>query len=120
MRKMNASVLAVLLAAMLIAAMPAQASIVGTELMVTQHTRAASLSRIEQVLAGAEVASQLAAWGVEPEQVQERVAAMSDIELAQLADTMETDPAGGVLVVIGVVFVVLMVLHLTGVLSVFK
>lgn len=120
MGKMNASVLAVFVAAMMMSALPAQAAIIGTEQMVTQHARAASLGRIDRVLAGAEVAAQLQAWGVGAEQVAERVATMSDIELAQLADTMETDPAGGVLVLVGVVFVVLIVLHLVGVLNVFR
>lgn len=120
MPRKNISVLAVLVAAMMISALPAHAGIVGTEQMVTEHTRAASLDRIEQVLAGAEVAAQLEDWGVGPEQVAERVATMSDIELAELADTMETDPAGGVLAVIGVVFVVLIILELVGVLNLFR
>ena len=120
MRRKNTSIMAVLVAAMLMSALPAHAGIVGTEQMVSQHARAASLGRIEQALAGAEVAAQLESWGVAPEQVAERMASMSDIELAQLADTMETDPAGGALVVIGIVFVVLIVLHLTGAFSVFR
>ena len=118
MRKLHNSFMAALVAALMIATLPAHASmvpahggIVGTEQMVSLHTRAVSLDRIEQALAGAEVAAQLQAWGVAPEQVAERVAAMSDIELAQLADTMETDPAGGVLVVLGIVFLVLIILN---------
>lgn len=120
MPKLKNSVLAVLVAAMTIASFPAHAvalpghagivGIVGTEQMVSQHARTAALDRIEQALAGAEVAVQLKAWGVGPEQVAQRVAAMSDIELAMLADTMETDPAGGVLVVLGVVFLVLIII----------
>jgi len=120
-RKSNTSVIALVLAAtMITSSLPVHAGIVGTEQMVTQETRATSLSRIESALAGAEVAAQLEAWGVAPEAVAERVAAMSDIELQQLAETMETDPAGGVLAVIGLVFVVLLVLEVTGATNIFR
>ncbi|MCC5887060.1 MAG: PA2779 family protein [Gammaproteobacteria bacterium] len=120
MRKSNNPLMALLVAAMLLSTFPAHAGFVGTEQMVAEQTRATSLSRIENALAGAEVAAQLEAWGVDPEQVAMRVGALSDIELAQLADTMETDPAGGVLIVLGIVFLVLIVLQLTGVLNAFR
>ncbi|TVS14316.1 MAG: hypothetical protein EA417_15245 [Gammaproteobacteria bacterium] len=114
MYTLKTSMMAVLVAAMLVGSWPAQAGIVGTEQMVSSEARAASLGRINSVLAGEEVAAQLEAWGVAPEAVAQRVAALSDAELQQLAASIETDPAGGVLAVIGVVFVVLIILHLTG------
>jgi hypothetical protein len=120
MRNTNAVVIALTVAAMLITSLPAAAGIVGTERMVAQETRSHTLDRIDAVLAGEAVASQLEAWGVAPEMVRERMAAMSDVELQQLAANMETDPAGGVLVVIGVVFVVLLILELVGVTNVFR
>ena len=120
MRSKNRVVVALTLAAMLVTSMPAAAGIVGTEHMVAQETRSLTLDRIDVILAGETVASQLAAWGVAPEMVRERMAAMSDVELQQLAANMETDPAGGVLVVIGVVFVVLVILELVGVTNIFR
>lgn len=120
MRNTRGVVIAVTLAAMLVTSLPATAGIVGTEHMVVQETRSHTLDRIDVVLSGEAVASQLEAWGVAPEMVRERMAAMSDVELQQLAANMETDPAGGVLVVIGVVFVVLLILELTGVINVFR
>jgi len=120
MHKNRFFVALVVVAGMMASTLPAHAGIIGTEQMVTPPARFEQLHRIERALAGAEVATQLEIWGVAPEQITARVAAMSDIELAQLADTMETDPAGGVLVVIGVVFVVLMVLELTGVINIFR
>lgn len=120
MRSKNRVVVALTLAAMLVTSMPAAAGIVGTEHMVAQETRSHTLDRIDVILAGETVASQLAAWGVAPEMVRERMAAMSDVELQQLAANMETDPAGGVLVVIGVVFVVLVILELVGVTNIFR
>ena len=120
MRNNNGIVVALTLAAMLVTSMPATAGIVGTEHMVAQQTRSLTLDRIDVILAGETVASQLEAWGVAPEMVRERMAAMSDVELQQLAANMETDPAGGVLVVIGVVFVVLLILELVGVTNIFR
>jgi len=120
MSNRNGVVVALTLAAMLVTSMPATAGIVGTERMVAQETRSHTLDRIDVILAGETVASQLVAWGVAPEMVRERMAAMSDVELQQLAANMETDPAGGVLVVIGVVFVVLIILELLGVTNVFR
>lgn len=120
MNKFNAAIANLVMAAMLVASMPAHAAIVGTEQMVTQETRAASLAKVETFMASEQVAAQLEAWGVAPEVVSERVAALSDAELQQLAANMETDPAGGVLVLIGVVFVVLIILELVGVTNIFN
>jgi hypothetical protein len=120
MRNTNGIVIAFTLAAMLVTSLPATAGIVGTERMVAQETRSHTLDRIDVILAGETVASQLVEWGVAPEMVQERLAALSDVELQQLAANMETDPAGGVLVVIGVVFVVLLILELVGVTNIFR
>lgn len=129
MRKASSSVLTLLLTGLLISSFPAHAGvsidrghvgIVGTEQMVAQPSRADAIDRIETVLASAEVTAQLEAWGVAPELVTERVASMSDMELQQLAATMETDPAGGVLAVIGLVFVILVILEFTGVTNIFR
>lgn len=120
MNKLNAAIANLVMAAMLVASMPAHAAIVGTEQMVTQETRAASLAKVETFMASEQVAAQLEAWGVAPEVVSERVAALSDAELQQLAANMETDPAGGVLVLIGVIFVVLIILELVGVTNIFN
>ena len=116
----NGIVIAITLAAMLVTSLPVTAGIVGTERMAAQETRSHTLDRIDVVLAGEAVASQLADWGVAPEMVRERMAALSDAELQKLAASMETDPAGGVLVVIGVVFVVLIILELVGVTNIFR
>lgn len=117
----NGIVIVITLAAMLVTSLPAAAGIVGTERMVAQETRSHTLDRIDAVLAGDAVAAQLADWGVAPEMVRERMAAMSDAELQKLATSMEANPAGGnVLVVIGVVFVVLVILDLVGVTNVFR
>jgi len=61
------------------------------------------------------------ALGVDPGQARLRVSSLSDTELDQLAGELETLPAGGdILALIGAVFVVLLILELTGVINVFK
>lgn len=120
MRKIKGVVTALALAGMLSASLPATAGIVGTEQMVQQEARTHTLNRIDGMLAKEAVAAQLKAWGVAPELVNERVAALSDTELQKLAADMENAPAGGVLVVIGVVFVVLIVLEVIGVTNIFR
>jgi hypothetical protein len=122
MNKGNGIVATLTLAAMLATSLPAGAGIVGTEHMVAREARAVALGRIGNVLAGEAVAARLEAWGVAPEAVSARLAALSDVELQRLATSMESDPAGGdgVLVVVGVVFVVLIILEMVGVTNIFR
>ncbi len=59
--------------------------------------------------------------GVNPSDAQARVAALTDSELQALDQRIESMPAGGdVLAVIGIVFIVLLILELTGVINIFK
>lgn len=120
MRKANSVVIALTLVGMMGASLPATAGIVGTEQMVQQETRTQALNQVDSFLAEETVAAQLEEWGVAPALVKERMAALSDAELQEMAANMKTDPAGGVLVVIGVVFVVLVVLEIIGVTNVFR
>jgi hypothetical protein len=59
--------------------------------------------------------------GVQPEQAQLRVASLSDSELARLQSGLDNLPAGGdsILAVLGILFVVLLVLELTGIINIF-
>ena len=53
--------------------------------------------------------------------IEGRLAALSQDEIASLADQIEQAPAGGdALAVIGIVFVVLLILELVGVIDIFK
>jgi hypothetical protein len=59
--------------------------------------------------------------GVEQAAIDGRLAALSEDEIASLADQIQTAPAGGdFLAVVGVVFVVLIILELVGVIDIFK
>ena len=99
----------------------AQAGIVDTSAMV-QTTRDANLTAVQTQLARDDVRAQLSRFGVDADSVEQRLASLSDSELASLSQRMQDAPAGGdgLLAVIGVAFVVLLILELVGVIDIFK
>jgi hypothetical protein len=99
----------------------ASAAIVDTSALVTTD-RAADLGAIRAQLARADVRAQMEQMGVDATAVDQRVSRLNDHELHQLAADMRNAPAGGegVLALIGAVFVVLLILELTGVIDIFK
>jgi len=124
MRNRHRSSLALMLAASLVAAVPhnaAWAGVISTQQYLTTLDRDAALARIDAVLAREEVRSRLEQYGVDPVAANERIAALTDQELALLATELENQPAGGSLLgVAGVVFIVLLILELVGVIDIFK
>lgn len=100
---------------------PAAAGIVGTADAVAAVQQQNHRGAVQSVLARADVREQMVALGVDPSEVDSRIAALTDAEVATLAGRLEGAPAGGdALVVIGIVFVVLMILEFTGVIDIFK
>jgi hypothetical protein len=92
-----------------------------TTLQAAATTRTQDLATVNAALAREEVRAQFAALGVEPVQIESRVAALTDAELRTLAGQMADMPAGAdALAVIGVVFLVLLILEAVGVIDVFK
>jgi hypothetical protein len=119
-KKLGVALLSVL---MLSATLPraAFASIIDTETVLTVENRADALSRIDRALSQEQVGQKLAEMGVERSAIDSRLASLSDVELASLADRMDNAPAGGdILAVVGVVFIVLLILELVGVIDIFK
>lgn len=98
----------------------ATAAIVDTSAIVTTD-RAADLGAVRAQLERADVRAQMEQMGVDAAAVEQRVARLNDQELHQLAVDMRNAPAGGdALALIGAVFVVLLILELTGVIDIFK
>lgn len=97
-------------------------SMIGTQGLIEaeQSRDALARDRVENFIARDDVRQQMVALGADPGEVRERLAALTDEELRLLDKNIETLPAGGVLVVIGVLFVVLIILELTGVIDIFK
>ena len=92
---------------------------IGTDTLVELDQRGELLSDIQARLARDDVRAQFLAHGVSPAEVDARVAALSTAELRQLQSELDEMPAGGLLAVIGVVFIVLLILDLVGATNIF-
>ena len=89
----------------------AQAGLVGTDQAVAgaqQDARAA----VARILSRGDVAAQLRMLGLSPQAASERVAALSDAEVAALAGKTDALPAGGIAGVLPVVVVALLIYYL--------
>lgn len=100
----------------------ASAGAIGTQEYFSVTDRAGQIASVQAVLSRADVRAQLENLGVNPVDAATRVASLSNQDLAELAQRMDSLPVGGdsALAVIGIVFVVLFILELTGVIDIFK
>ena len=117
------SLVTVLTASLLAASLQsgAYAGVIGTQQYLTAIDRKETLARIDTVLARDEVRSRLEQYGVDPIAADARIAALTDQELELLATELENLPAGGdLLAVVGITFIVLLILELTGVIDIFN
>ena len=91
--------------------LPAHAGIVSSEALVA----GAQQERLASLLERSDVRARLQAYGVDPLQARERVAALSDEEAARLAAQIDELPAGGD--ALGVVLIVFLVLLFTDIMG---
>jgi hypothetical protein len=99
----------------------AEAGLIGTLQAVDAGTRSADLATVNAALSREQVRAQFIALGVDPANVESRVAALTDGELRALAEQVTDAPAGGdALAVVGIVFIVLLILEAVGVIDIFK
>ena len=102
-------------------AVPAEAGVIDTPQYLASVERQANLDAVSGALMRKDVQKHLVALGVQPEDALARVQGLPDADLALMAQQMEELPSGGsLLAVIGIVFVVLLILDLTGVTNVFS
>ena len=98
----------------------ASAAIVDTASLVSTD-READLTAVRSRIERADVRAQLEEMGVDATAVDRRIASLNDRELHRLAADMKNAPAGGDAVwIVGAVFIVLIILELTGVIDIFK
>ncbi|HVJ25493.1 MAG TPA: PA2779 family protein [Burkholderiales bacterium] len=95
--------------------LPVQAGMVATDSAI----RTVHHERIAGVLERADVRSQLEARGVNPADVQARIGALTDEEVAELAAKIDNLPAGGIGIV-GAILIVFLVLLLTDIMGLTK
>jgi len=72
----------------------AHAGLIGTDEVVSAAQAAAARTTVANVLNRSDVASQLQTLGLSPQVAQERVAALTDAEVAKLAGKLDSLPAG--------------------------
>lgn len=100
--------------------LPAQAGIVGSEQLLQSERNTVKREQLQQWMTRDDVRQQLQALGVDTQQATERINALTDQEVQQLALHMDARPAGGdAIAVIGIVFLVLLILELVGVTNIF-
>jgi hypothetical protein len=102
----------------------AQAALIGTAEVATAERVSGvgdARAHVLSTLARADVARALAERGVDPAQVRARVDALSDAEVAQLQQTIDSAPAGAsdVLGVIVFIFVLLLITDILGLTKIF-
>ena len=99
---------------------PAQAALIGTDAVIAAQDRQASEAKVRAALARDDVSRQLKKMGVNPDEARQRVAALSDQELASLSDRVDRLPAGGDFFgTIGLIFIILLITDLLGLTKVF-
>lgn len=103
------------------ASQPAPGStLISTEEALNAERGQTHRERIHTILAREDVQEQLVAQGVDPVEVEARVAALSDAEAAQMADQLEELPAGASVVgALFAVFIILLVTDILGLTNVF-
>jgi len=100
--------------------MQAHASIVSTDTALQAVESTAQRESVTEFLLRGDVQKELQAHGLAADQAVERVAAMSDTEVAQLAGRIDQAPAGGdILGVLFTVFIILLVTDILGLPKVF-
>jgi hypothetical protein len=96
------------------------AGMIGTQTLIETRQMENTRARVEEFISRDHVREQMIALGADPAEVRDRLAALTGDELRLLEQNIDTMPAGGILALIGAVFVVLLILEVTGVIDIFK
>ena len=104
-----------LIPCLFLSGLPAHAALVSSEAALVTPASQADRDRVSAFFSRDDVRQQLQAQGVSADDAIARVQAMSDAEVAQLADRVDRAPAGGD--VIGVLFTVFLILLVTDILG---
>ncbi len=122
MKNFKRLIASLLIASITFAGFPltAQAAIVSTDEVIAADVLTAQRERVSAFLARDDVSKALQVQGVSSQAATDRVKAMSDAEVAQLAGRIDQAPAGGeVIEVLFLVFIILLVTDIMGLTKVF-
>lgn len=120
-----APVMAVLLVLTVVPIKAAFAGMVTTDQLIDSQTASAQRAKVTAFMQRDDVRQQLESWGVDSKRAQQRVASLSDSEIAQISDRIDQMPAGqgviGFIILAGILlFVVLLITDIIGVTHVFS
>ena len=91
-------------------AVPLQAAMLSTEQVIAKQSGSSNSDTLRATLAREDVHQQLVELGVDPQRAEQRIAKLSDSQIAQLNQRLEELPAGGdalgLIVLIFLVFVI--------------
>ncbi len=97
---------------------PAQAAMIGTEQLVQQERSQVDRTQLLSMLERQDVQAQLIELGVDPNDAKDRVAGMTDAQVAELNDRLTDLPAGeGVGTVLGILLIIFLVFVITDVIG---
>ncbi len=128
MKTLRASLSALLILALVVTSLPVMASsnsastgMISTQSMLASDQAGSDRQRISDLLARADVQQALVGQGVDPSDVQARVAALSDSEAQQMAERLDELPAGasGVVGTLFAVFIILLITDILGLTDVY-
>ncbi|TVP50817.1 MAG: hypothetical protein EA345_04180 [Halomonas sp.] len=125
MKTLRAYLSTLLIAALVFTSLPLAAAptapqsmdLISTQSVLAGDRAGADRERINEILARADVQEQLLKQGVDLDEVDARVAALSDAEAQQMAEQLEMMPAGAGGGVIGALFAVFIILLITDILG---
>ncbi|MDO8826379.1 MULTISPECIES: DUF6627 family protein [Methylophaga] len=99
--------------------LPAQAAMISTPDVIQSQQSQYDREQLFSMLDRDDVQEKLVSMGVAPELVQERINSMTDFEIAQLNQQINDMPAGGILGVIVLIFVVFVITDAIGATDIF-
>jgi hypothetical protein len=98
----------------------AQAGMIGTDQIISSTQAQSDRAHLIESLSRADLADQLRSAGVDPVQLQDRVASLTDDEVAMLNEQLDELPAGGSILGAAVfIFVVLLITDVLGYTEIF-
>ena len=86
-----------------------QARPIPTQALISAHGQSYSKADLQTALASEELKTQLEEMGVDPEQLNDRIASLTASEIVTLNVELEQQPAGGIVGALATVFAVLVV-----------
>jgi hypothetical protein len=118
LRRPLAIFLSLLLA--LVPLLPAQAAMIGNQQIINQNQSQQTRDSLQQLLAQDAAVQQLQAWGVNPEQIRNRINSLTEAELARINQQVnDLNPGGNILGILLVIFIVFVITDVIGATDIF-